>query len=613
MLQAIRDGSKGIVAKIIVGLIILTFALFGIESIVALGGGQDAPATVNGEDISELQVQQATQMQKRRLQSQFGENFDPAIFKDELIRDSSIETLISETLMKQAAKDAGIMFSDAEIDALIVKSPDFQVGGKFDRNQFDLVLRSAGFTRATYRELLRTSVLTQQLQNAWQSTSFATPYEAKQTAMLEAQTRNFAFTTFALENFKKDVIVSDEEIQAYYDENTQDFMTQEKVSLKYVELEADKLGKSIEITDDEVQERYDAIVAESNSNKEYRAAHILLLDASDEAKAKMADIQAQLNAGKSFEELAKEFSEDDTSKFSGGDLGFAGAEVYESEFADALVQLQVGDVSSVVETRDGLHLIKLLEERQPEVAELSDMQDSIKEELRAEAVRVVYLEALETLKNEAFSSYQIEPVAATLELEVKNVPAFARTGGQGIAADRNVIEAAFSDNVLNEGANSDVIELSDSRAVVVHLDQYFESKAKELSEVRSQINTLLIAQKAAEQLEAKAQEALAQAKSGEFNADWSAFTDKTRQFTGANQEVVSRVFAMGLNSEGAANYELVELQNGDKALVKLESINRDAEFEVTESQSQKVSRTKSNGEFKAFFEYNREEADIEKS
>jgi len=610
MLQAIRDGSKGPVAKVIVGLIILTFALFGIESIVALGGGEDAPATVNGEEISEFQVLQAVQMQKRRFQAQLGENFDPSIFKDELLRESSVESLINETIVKQAAENAGVQFSNAQIDALILQSPEFQVNGKFDAAQFDLVLRSAGFTRQTYRELLRTSLLTQQLQNAWQTTSFATPLEAESIAKLEAQTRDFSFSTLSLEEMKKDVVVSDEEIEQYYQENTHEFMIPEKVSIKYVELNAEKLGSSIEITEADIKDSYDQLVAESNSKKEYRAAHILLLEANEAAQQTMAEIQAALDQGKDFESLAKEYSEDDTSKFSGGDLGFADDSVYEDEFATALIGLEKGQVSAPVETRDGLHLIKLLDVRQPEVAPFSDLKDSLASDLRSEAVQVIYLETLERLKDEAFSSSNLDSVAASLELEIKTEGPFARSGGEGIASNRNVIESAFSELVMDEGANSEVIELNDTNAVVIHLDQYLESKPKELADVRSEINTKLIAKKATEALTAAAESYLAEPQS--FVGKWASFKDKTRQFTGAPQEVVAKAFEMGISDSGSS-YSLVDLKNGDKALIELKGINREIAAETNESQKQKVSRVKSTTEFRSYFEYQREEADIEKS
>lgn len=212
MLQAIRDGSKGVVAKVIVGLIILTFALFGIESIVSLGGGDDAPATVNGEDITELQISQMISIQKRRLQSQFGESFDPSLIDDRLLKQSATESLINETLLKQASVESGVWFSDAQIDKIIVNSPEFQVNGAFDRDRYDQLLRSAGFTRTTHRNLLRANMSTQQTQSAWQATSFSTPLESNIVSQLELQQRDFSIANFSFKDIKSKVTVSDADI-----------------------------------------------------------------------------------------------------------------------------------------------------------------------------------------------------------------------------------------------------------------------------------------------------------------------------------------------------------------------------------------------------------------
>ena len=612
MLQAIRDGSKGVAAKIIVGLIILTFALFGIESIVALGGGEDAPAEVNGEEITEYQVQQMVQMQKRRLQAQFGENFDPSMIKDEMLRESALESLINEALFKQAAANAGVYFSDAAIDRIILQSPEFQVNGQFNRDSYDLALRSAGFTRSTYRELLRTSLSTQQAQNAWQGSSFATPYEAKLAAKLESQERDFSYVEFLLADAKKEVSVSDEEIADFYEQNKAQYMTQDKVSINYVELKRDDLAKNISISEDEVAERYSEMEAQAASKKEYRAAHILLLSSDEAAQKTMAEIQGKLSSGEAFEDLAKEYSEDDTSKYAGGDLGFANDEIYEDAFAQTLSGLQKDQVSEVVETRDGLHLIKLLDVRQPELAAFEALKDSIEDDLRQEAVQVEYLEALETLKDEAFSSNNIDVPAKALNLTIKTEEPFSEVGGKGVAANRQVIMSAFSDVVLNDGSNSEVIELSDGHAVVIHLNEFIESTVKPLADVKTQINSQLVNRKASELVEQQAEEAIAKAVAGEYTVTWQSVKNKTREFTGAHQQIVQAAFALPLNA-GNGSFKLVDTKAGNKALVRLDAINRDVVIAQTDDELQKVSRTKSYNEYKAFYQHQLDGAAIDKN
>lgn len=613
MLQAIRDGSKGIVAKIIVGLIILTFALFGIESIVALGGGEDAPAEVNGQEITEFEISQMVDMQKRRLQAQFGENFDASMFDDKIMRQSALESLINEELLKQAANDSGVYFSNAEIDKIILQAPEFQTNGQFDRDRYDLVLRGAGFTRQTYRETLRSSLATQQAQIAWQHSSFGTALEQNRIAKLEAQTRDFAVTQYSLEDVKKGVQLTPEEVEGYYQENSERFMTQESVVVDYLMLDGDQIAQNSVVSEDEIAQRHDDMKAEAASKKEYRAAHILLLSADEAAQKTMAEVESKLAGGADFAELAKEYSEDDTSKFAGGDLGFAPVDVYETEFSDALLGLETGKISSIVETRDGLHLIKLLETRQPEVASLADLQDGIKKELAAEKSQIAYLEALETLKDESFSGEDLSGAAQVLNLNVKTSNAFTRMGGDVLAENRQVVESAFSEAVLFDGDNSAVIELSDTKAVVLRLNEYNESKVKPLADVKAQIEAALTQQKAQEQLSVTLDKDLVKAQEGKLAADWKAYKDKTRKNTEADAAVVAKAFTMAEKEGGS--FAVVDLAGGNKALVRLDAIKRDVALASGEEESlqQKVSRIKSFNEYKAYYQNFANASDVERN
>jgi peptidyl-prolyl cis-trans isomerase D len=605
MLQAMRDGSKGIVAKIIVGLIILTFALFGIDSIVALGGGQDAPAVVNGEEISEAKVGQMAQMQKRRLQSQFGEQFN---LEDSRLRSIALNGLIDEVVLKQSAKNAGAFFSDSEIDRIILKSPEFQVAGKFDRNQFDLALRSAGFTRSSYRDLLRTNLLVQQSKNAWQLSAFSTETERAQVATLNVQARDFSTVTFSLKDIKKSISISSEESAVYFEQNSSQYMTEETVVVDFIELKRSDLTSAIEVDTDQIETRYQEMVAEAASNKEYRAAHILTLGNNQESKDALSKVAEKAKAGQDFAGLAKEYSEDDSSKYAGGDLGFSSLEVFEPEFSAALAELAVGDVSGVIETRDGLHVIKLLEERQPKIGSLTEMSATIEASLKEEASQASYVEALEILKDEAFSTNSIAEAAISLNLTVQTSKAFSKLGGTGITANKNVIETAFSEVVIAEGANSDVMEIADGQAVVIHLNTFNESKVKPFSEVETQIVSLLENKAASQKLSNKANEALASAQQDEYDASWTKVADKRRASTGVDAAVLSAVFALPEGDKKA--YTLVSVNGGDQVLVRLDKVVH-AEAVVSDSDDdQKVSRTKAYNEYVAYQKFASEQSEI---
>lgn len=605
MLQAMRDGSKGVVAKIIVGLIILTFALFGIDSIVALGGGQDAPAEVNGEKITELRVAQMVDLQKRRLQSQFGENFQ---LGDERLRSIAVDGLINEVVLKQAANDAGVTFSDAEIDKLILQSPEFQVGGVFDRNQFDLTLRSAGFTRSSYRELLRTNLMIQQAQNALQATAFSTDSESNVMSLLDLQSRDFSTITFAFADIKSATSVSDEEVSEFYRNNSASYMTEESVAVDYVELKRSDLASNIQIDEDDVMLRYQEMKADNASKKEYRAAHILLTSNDAEAKEALSKALDQINSGADFAELAKELSDDDSSKFAGGDLGFSSLEVFESEFSDALAGLGVGETSGVVETRDGLHIIKLLDERLPEMPSFDSAKGNIESALAEEAAQVAYIESLESLKDDVFSSSSLAEASNSQNLTIKTSDVFTKRGGSGVASSASVVEAAFSETVLNDDANSEVIELADGHAIAMHLNKYNESVVKPLTDVRAQIVEAIKNEKARSKLDDVASQSLEQARDGSITANWETIKDKRRASEGVEASVLNAVFKL---PEGG--FDLVSASNGDKVLVRVDSVIRPEAESKGDDSNQKVSRSKAFNEYKAYQQFVTEKSDIEKN
>ena len=337
----------------------------------------------------------------------------------------------------------------------------------------------------------------------------------------------------------------------------------------------------------------------------------MLLESSDESRAKLVDALNKIKSGSSFADIAKEISEDDSSKFSGGDLGFSTLEVFEAEFSDALSGLPVGGVSEVIETRDGLHLVKLLEERQPEVAPLSELKDSIQASLQEEASQAAYVDALETLKDEAFSSNTISEAAQSQGLTVQTSQAFSKFGGQGVAAYKDIVEASFSEVVLSEDSNSEVIEVADGHAIVVHLNKLNESKVKSFADVEADIIALLENRNARDLLKEKSEAALKLAREGGYDAKWESVKDKRRASEGVDSNVLKTVFA--LPESDVASYELVSLGNGDQVLVRLDSVLRpDAATSVADS-DQKVSRSKAYNEYRAYQQLATEQASIERN
>lgn len=288
MLEKIRDGSQGVIAKGILVLVILSFAFAGVSSY--LGSTTDVPAAeVNGDKITKAELEQAYQSERARMEQQLGEMF-AALSADEKylesIKQSVLERLVADKLIDQAAHAMGLRVSDEQIIAAIKTEPAFQTDGKFDNERYQAILRQLGYQPQTFRSMMRVDMTRRQLTAALVGTEFVLPGEAKQLAELQGQTRDIRYFVVDSAPFLANASVTDEQVKNYYDVNLGQFMSPEKVSLEYVELNAADFAKNSPISDEEAQAYYDEHKAQYVASEKRLAAHILVTLGSDEAAAK---------------------------------------------------------------------------------------------------------------------------------------------------------------------------------------------------------------------------------------------------------------------------------------------------------------------------------------
>ncbi len=552
MLQNIRDNSQGLIAKTIIGVIVVLLALTGFDAIFNAAGNKQNVAEVNGDPISRYDLEQAVNMQRRQLAQQLGRDFDASMLDDKLLREAALNGLVDRMLLLHAAREADFAFSTQALDQLILQTPEFQVDGKFDAARFDQVIQQMGYSRLQFRQLLEQEMLIGQLRAGISGTGFVTDQQVDNFARLEMQTRDFdALTVPAATDA---VQVTDEEIQAHYQEHSDRYRSPEQVVLEYVELSKDAFFDQVEVDEKALQALYEKQVA--NLAEQRRAAHILIEtgELSDEqAKAKLEEVAKRLQAGESFADLAKEFSQDPGSASEGGDLGYAGPGVYDPAFEEALYALQEGEVSQPVKTEFGWHLIKLLGVQSPEVPTLESMKPQLMRELKAQQVEQRFVEASKQLEDSAFESSDLAQPAQELGLKVETTPAFGREGGEGIAANRQVLQAAFSDEVLVDGANSALIELDPDTVVVVRVKQHMQPEQRPLDEVRESIVEQLRKQKAAEQARQNGEAMLAKLREGgQVDGKWETHEAATRAQDGIAPAVLQTVFRMPRPAEGGS-------------------------------------------------------------
>lgn len=583
MLQNIRDNSTGWISKSIIGLIVVLFAFTGFDAILGSTSNSNNAAKVNGEEITLDALAEAKNLQRRQLLQQFGKDFDASLIDDALLSEAALKGLISRKLLVQAADQSGFAFSSALIDQFILLAPEFQVDGKFNADRFDQVIRQMGYTRLQFRQMIEQEMRTGQLRAGIAATAFVTEQEAQAFADLERQTRDFAMLTIKPELDK--VAVTEDEVKAYYDENSSEFLTQEQVVVEYVELEKSAFFDQVVVDDAALQELYQAEIA--NLVEQRHAAHILFevtADVTDEqAKAAAQSAIERINAGEEFAAVAKEVSDDIGSAEQGGDLGFAAQGVYDPAFEDALYALEKGQISAPVRTDYGWHVIKLLGVQAADVPSFASLKDKLTQDLKSQQVEQRFVEAVRELESAAYESADLQQPASELGLEIKVSEPFGREGLDGLFANRQVLQAAFSTEVLEEGANSTAIELDPETTVVLRVKEHKRPEQIAFAEVSTQIREQLLVKRAIEQAQSQGQALLSSLQEGKTSTAqaqqdaWQVVEAATRDQESVDPEVLQALFKMPKPEANAAEFAGLNLSNGDYVIIRLTGVNAAAD------------------------------------
>lgn len=581
MLQDIRDNSQGTAAKVIVGLIVLTFALFGVDSILGGFGGEPEVAVVNGTDIKESEFLRAVDIKKRQILNQMGQNADPALIDDQLLKRSVLEGLIDQEILLQDAVDRGIYISDQSIDGLITGINQFQVDGKFDNDLFLASIRNFGMTTKSFKDSIKKEVLISQPRNAIVSSSFLLSDELSRIVEIDRQARSYSLAKFEQSSYLNEVNVTEEEIQKYYDDNTDKFQTLESVDVEYIELDKNGLLDSVSVDEETLTRLYEDEITDFVSSEERNASHILIEindEVTDEqAKAKIDEVSALLASGGDFEVLAKTYSDDMGSASQGGSLGFSAKDAYLPEFGNALFALSEGEVSDPVQTEYGYHLIKLIETQTQPIPSFDEMKYSLEADAKIEKAEALYVELVQSLADISYASADLLEPSEELSLKIHTEENVNSATQNGLLSNAKVQSALFSQEVLKDGNNSDLIEISSEKSVVVRVAKHYPKNHKDLDLVREEINTSLLAQKASEKAkglgEALALELKQNGSSQALSVAWQDFTDIKRNDASQGAELLKTVFSMPKPQDSGDLSVVGIVVDGDFLLIKLNDVN----------------------------------------
>ena len=593
MLLAIRERIMGVVGWVILGILFVAFAFFGLNSYLQ-GNAANYAAAVNDQEISLARHQRAYQQLRTRMADMLGQNFDVAQLNEDILKANALQQLINEELLLQAADAAGYAASNQLVAAQINAIDAFKEDGVFSKTLYERVLGYQGIRPQNFEHSLKQEIIANQYRDGIRRTAAATAAGLSQAFVLEGQQRRFNYIVLPLQSFGDPLEITDQDIEDYYASHSDAFMTAERVKVQYLELDVSTLDPGIDVDEQTVQELYNEQAAKYVTPEERHARHILvrLLPDADEAATaaaleKAQGIVARLDAGESFEDLAKELSDDPGSAANGGDLGFFGRGVMAPEFETAVFELQQGGRSQAVKTPFGFHIIELVGIK-PEVATpLAEVRDQLVDQLLAEARADIFYERSETLSSLTFEQPDsLQGAAAALELDIRESDWISRKGGTGIASNSAIVETAFSEDVLLNGNNSAAIEIAPDHVVVLRMLEHQQAAQQPLEEVRAAVEQLTRDEQARALAEARGKELLASLTAGETTLDAIAKADEItldsteliqRNASEPAREIVNAAFSLQTPAEGETVYDGHATRSGDYVIIALQQV-KDGNF-----------------------------------
>ncbi|MCG7543115.1 peptidylprolyl isomerase [Pseudoalteromonas sp. MM17-2] len=623
MLEKIREGSQGLAAKIILGLVILSFALAGIGGYLGQSTEQSV-AEVNGVKITQREFARAYENERARLEQQFGEYFaqlanDPSYMAQ--VRQSVTDRLVQQELQTQLAAEMGLRVSDEQVKQTILELPAFQFGGQFSNDRYLQVIRQMGYQADGFREYLREEMTRSQLVSALAGTDFTLSNELSQAVGLQQQQRAIDYLVLDNNAYKAQVEVSDEEVQEYYDLNQAQFLSPEQVKVSYVELSADDLELAEPITDEQINDYYQQNKAYYSEPEKRRVAHILVEygDDQDSAEQKANDLLTQLNNGADFAELASEESDDIVSAEMGGDLDWIERDMLDPDFEKAAFALQnVGELSQVVESEFGYHIIKLTDLQPGETKPLAEVKEDIRTELaKVEKADLFYEQQTELAELSFEVADTLEDAASAVGAQVQTTPWLARGQLSAPLNEANVQAAIFSPDLLEDRVNSEVLDLGNEHVIVVRIADHKPAATKPLAEVSEQIKQTLIAEKATAKAKEQGEELFAQLQSGtslnaiaqQAGVEMQSEDALNRRSFSVAPALVEQVFKLA-HPQDEPVVDMVELNNGNIALVALKSVNTPSETEVNAQVKQNLTMQMANKNYQSFIEALEAQAEV---
>jgi peptidyl-prolyl cis-trans isomerase D len=589
MLQAIREKAQGWIAWAIVILISVPFALWGIQEYLGVGS-EPIVAVVEGQELTERMLDRRTQNFREDLRMSLGDSYRADLFDDATLKKQVLDSMVEELVLVGSAADWNLRTGDMQARGLIASIPAFQRDGRFDQQAYETAVRNRGMSRAGFEQDVRQDLVLGQLRSGVRDTVFVTETELATRVRLIDEVRTLTYAAVPADRYRDQVTVTPEALSSYYQANLDRYRTPERVKLAYVQLDAATLSGFIEVTEDSLRQYFNDHRTEFVAPEERLMRHVLVTvpaGASEEevqkAEQEAENLLAQIREGTDFASLAKEHSDDPGSAGNGGDLGWVERGLMVAPFEEAAFALDKGEVSELVRTDFGYHIIQVVDIRGGSEAGFAELRDQVDAAYRKFEAETLYFDYAERLAESAYeNAASLTPAAEALGLQVQTTDWITRSGPLPQALDSpKVINAAFSDDVLIEGHNSELIEVGDQQAVVVRIAEHEPAGVTSFEDSRASLEQDYRNEKASEAAAQAGAKALAELEAGTVSIEQSASANDwpleqpgevSRDQQGVPAEVLAKAYDIRPPQQGMSGYAGVVSADGNYFLIAVISV-----------------------------------------
>lgn len=573
--------------QIVLALIVLPFALWGVDS-YRHSGDTASVAKVNGDKISQQEFDNALEQQRQRIREMAGANFDPALFDKPEVKQSVLDGLVTQHLMWQAAREAGLVVSDEQMAQLIASVPAFQKDGKFDKSRYEAALRAQGMTPALFEYRVRQDLTTRQLTDAYVQNGFVAQSVAANLIRLNEQAR---VVSLAKLDAKVDpAAVTEADVQQYYAQNAQEFQMPERARIEYVTFSVDALMEQVEADEREIKAYYEDHLNEFGTPEQRQAAHILIAVPKQAgeaekaaAKAKAEEVLQQVRkAPAKFAELAKQYSQDPGSAARGGDLGFFGRGMMVKPFEEATFALKPGEISGLVQSDFGYHIIKLTAVKAAKTQPLGEVKALISQRIKFQKASDKFAELSEKFSNIVYEqSDTLKPAAELVKAPLQTGVWLSRDKASAAQWGEKLVQAVFSEDVLKNRRNTNPVEIAPNTLMAARVVEYQAASTRPLAEVAGAIRAQLQRQRAVQGMVQQGKALLARLQAGEKAAvAWQKPETVSRMQSGKlSREVVQALLRADVSKLPA--YVGLEDAQAGYVLARIEAVKEAAPADAT--------------------------------